>query len=359
MARIRSLFGAYAENMQVYFDNSQASLQRTWFMNYFRMGIPTATLDFATVIGRSRIEAMASVISRDASAPLRSRALLEKLQGSIPTIQEKFKLKEDDYRQWLTLRDMRGISDQVQLNAVLELVYGDAEKAAMAPLKRIDAMCLEAVSTGQITINVGNNPDGMALSAPIDLGMPDTNRKDATAAWSNASTAKPIDDIQTVVLAANDEGKSVSKILMTRAKFLQMIRTDQVKGVLTGYFNLANINIPTFEQVNQYLVSNLFPPIEIVDWVTGIESDGKITTYRPFAADAVSFIPDGNLGVIHNALAMEEISPIEQVNYATNGRVLVSKWGENDPFAEFTKGELNAFPGVEAIDNIFILDTNP
>jgi hypothetical protein len=357
MARVKSVFGQYAEELQVMFDSANERFDPLFFPQYFDWGVPKATLDFTTVIGRSRIEAMASVISRDSSAPLRSRALLEKLQGSIPVIKEKFKLTEDDYRQWLSIQSLRGVNEQTKLNMILDLIWGDAKKAAQAPLKRIDAMCLEAISTGEITINVANNPDGVALSAAIDLGMPNGNKKNAAVNWATSASAKPITDIMALIRDAEDKGRSFSKMLMTRATFWKMAATAEVVDVLKGYFNYASKNIPTFDQVNQYLSNNLLPQIEIVDFVTGVEKDGKIAAYRPFKEEHVSFLPQGKLGIVHHALAMEQIAPVNQVSYAVANKVLVSKWGENDPFAEFTMGELNAFPGVEAIDSIFLLNT--
>lgn len=358
MAKIKSVFGAYSENLQAMFDVALPAMVSPWFQNYFDWGVPKATLDFTTVIGRARIEAMASVIDRDSSAPLRSRAGIELLKGAVPVIKEKFKLTEDDYRQWLMIQSMRGISDATKLNQILDLIWGDAKKAAEAPIRRLDAMVLEGISTGQITINATNNPDGI-VTAAIPLGLPTSNVKTASVTWATASSAKPITDIESVIEEADKQGRQIAKILMTKTKFWQMIKTQEVIDVLKGYFNYATKNIPTMSQVSQYFADRGFPPIEIVDWATGIEKDGKISTYRPFKEEHLAFLPAGRIGVIHNALAMEEISPVEQVNYAKVNRVLVSKWGENDPFAEFTMGELNAFPGFEAIDSIFLLNTIP
>lgn len=358
MAKIKSVFGAYSENLQVMFDASLPAMVTPWFQNYFDWGVPKATLDFTTVLGRARVEAMASIISRDSSAPLRSRAGLELIKGGIPVIKEKFNLSEDDYRQWLMIQSLKGVSDATKTNQILDLIWGDAKKAAESPIKRLDAMVLEGISTGVITINTTNNPDGIVI-ADIPLGLPASNKKSASVTWATAATAKPITDIETVITEADTQGRSIDRILMTKTKFWQMIKTQEVIDVLKGYFNMATKNIPTKTQVDQYFADRGFPMIEIVDWVTGIEKDGKITTYRPFKEQNVAFLPAGKLGVVHNAIAMEEISPVEQVNYAKVNRVLVSKWSDNDPFNEFTMGELNAFPGFEAIESMFLLDTTP
>jgi hypothetical protein len=50
------------------------------------------------------------------------------------------------------------------------------------------------------------------------------------------------------------------------------------------------------------------------------------------------------------------LSPVEKVSYATYNHALLSKWQDNDPWGEFTAVELNAFPALDTIDNIFILN---
>jgi hypothetical protein len=113
--------------------------------------------------------------------------------------------------------------------------------------------------------------------------------------------------------------------------------------------------LPGLEGVNEFLRSQSMPYIEIVDVSIGIEKDGVITPYNPFDNTNVAFVPAGRLGVIHNAYAIEQLRPLDQVSYARADRTLISKWGDNDPYNEWTKAELNAMPGIEAIDSIVLL----
>jgi hypothetical protein len=272
-------------------------------------------------------------------------------------MKEKVALSEDDYRQWLLMQGLQGLDAGSKKAQILDLIWNDAKRVQEAPLRRLDAMCLEAISSGVITIDVANNPDGVIISQPLSLLMPASNKVNAAVTWATKATATPIKDIQGIVRAAEDKGVTFEKMLMTKTKFWQMIETDEVVNSLKGYFNNASKNIPTLDQMNTYLSNNGFPMIELISWTTGIEKDGKITNYKPFKEANVSFIPSGNLGVMHNALAIEQISPVDQVSYAVANKVLVSKWKENDPFNEFTMGELNAFPGFEAIDSIYLLNT--
>ncbi len=224
-------------------------------------------------------------------------------------------------------------------------------------MKRIDYMCLEAISTGYITINTTNNPDGTPATTPIDLLMPADNFQNPAVSWDTAATATPFADILQVVKNGEDAGKTFSKILMTRSRFFKLVATVEVRNMVSGMLRIGTkeqVN-PTMENVNQYLEQNLLPTIELVNEVIGIEKDGVITTYRPFKDENVVFLPAGKLGKIHNAIAIEALNPVSGIAYANYNGALISKWSENEPFGEYTKVEFNAFPGLEAIDGIYIL----
>lgn len=358
MARVQSIFGVYADQLQVLVDNSLDKFAPLWFPNYFDWGTPRQTLTYVSVLGNSRIEAAASVIARGSASPLRSRATIQKLSGEIPAISEKFKMDEEDYRDFLYLQSLQNVDDQTKKNQLLDLLFGDVKKSGDAAQKRIDLMCLQAVSTGTITIDINTNPDGTVLSAPIDLGMPSANKSNAAVNWSTSASATPITDIQTVVNSAADAGKSFSKILMDRATWFKFMACKEVTDKLAGFYNVVKGTVTvTVDRVNEYLQASQLPVIELVNQKIGVEKDGAITTVNPWAAANVAFVPDGNLGRIHNSLAIEQIQPVGDVNYAVYNRSLISKWLENDPFQEFTKVELNAFPGFEMINFVYLLST--
>jgi hypothetical protein len=353
--KLNSIFGAYSGKMQVMIDKAQDKFAPVWWTKYFDWGIPKTTLTFETAIGRSRIEAAASVVDRNASAPLRSRAKIEKLYGEVPAIKEKFKMTEADYRDWEMLKALN-VANGAQLTAMLDLIFNDIKKVSDSTMKREDFMVLQGISTGEIDLTTTNNPDGI-VTGKIDLLMPSTNKKKATVKWSSSATAKPVTDIKNVVKAARAKGISFEKILMSDTAFWNFQIADETISMLKGFFRLNDGDgfIATLDKVNQYMTANRWPVIEIVDEAIGIEKKGKIEVFRPFNEESAVFIPSGKLGIMHNAMAIEEMRPVEGVSYAKNGRTLISKRAQNDPFGEYTQGELNAFPGFESIDSIFIL----
>jgi len=122
-------------------------------------------------------------------------------------------------------------------------------------MKKIDLMCLEAVSKAKISIDTTNNPDG-AVYDEIDLLLPDDHKDTVGTTWDNDSTAKPIDDIHDVIRTMQAEGIVFDKMLMSMPVFWAYQATDQVKEYLYG---VDYKGVPTLEQLNRYLTENKMP----------------------------------------------------------------------------------------------------
>lgn len=354
MSKIQSIFGGYADQMQVIIDNSKDRFRPTWYGQFFNFAPPQTQLTYTSVIGKSRIEAAASVVDRNSRTPLRSRAAADKLSGEIPAIKEMIPLSEDDYRDFLALQNLN-VSDIVKRNQVLDFIFNDIKTVGDAAHKRLDILCLQAVSTGKINITTANNPDGLVTSAAIDLFMPATNKINAAGTWNTSNTATPIADIKTVVINAMEKGRTFSKILMDYSTFVLFSKAKEVTDALASFYLVRGNASATLDRVNEFLTASQLPVIEIVQQSIGIESDGVIGAVNPWETTNIAFVPAGNLGVIKNAVAIEDLKPVTGVSYAKFNNATISKWSENEPFAEYTKVELNAFPAFEAIDGVFLL----
>jgi len=359
MTKLKSIFGTYSDRLQLVIDQSLSKFAPTWYQKYFTFAPAQNSLTFVSAIGRSRIEAAASIVNRDSQTPIRSRQGLEKLSGEIPAIKEMFKMSESDYRDFLMLQSMN-VDEQTKKTQLLDFLFGDVKKVGDSAHKRLDIMALEAVSSGKISLSIENNPDGLVLGDPIDLLMPDSNRINAAISWDTAATATPLTDIEGVMEAGNVRGVVFDKMIMSNTLWLKFKRTKQVQDTMGLYFfgpkvTNSGVAATTLERINQYLTDNQMPTIEVNNETIGIEKDGKINTLKPFNESNVSFIPAGPLGTIKNALAIEQITPVEKVTYGQFNRAVISKWQENEPFGEWTKVELNAFPSLDTIDSIHIL----
>ncbi len=360
MAVVASLFGdlAQGQNLQALIDDQiQLLYGRSVWRNYLDWGIPQTELTFATAIGRSRIEAAASLVDPDAPAPLRGTNKLEKLEGKIPTMKEKFSINQDDYRKLRSLQALP-ISDEQKLRLLIEKLWNVVENAATSTDKRIDIMFYQGISNFAIDAGVINNPDGVDYGTVPLLAKDDQKRK-VSVVWTDQN-ADPFKDIEDVVTYAAGSGRTFSRILIDRETWTAMKNLPKVKSSISAFYNPgSNKNfVVTLNSVNEYLVENQLPVIEIVNVRYGVEKDGIISTINPFNKNNVVFIPDGKLGIVHNAVSIENWEPVQGINYANYDRTLVSQWRDNDPWKEYTQAELNAFPALEQIDRIFLLQTN-
>lgn len=350
---------AQSQNLQFLIDAAQSNLeQQSIWRQWLNVGLPQMSLSFDSAIGRERIAAAASIVDSDAPAPLRSRNKLELYKGKIPAIKEKFRMNQDDMRSLEVLRALPlagGNND-----ALIAFLNKDLQEAAVSGDKRIDLMLLQALSTLTIDVNITNNPDGVAYGV-IDLLAKSEQKQGVPVVWTNAATAKPIDDIEKFILInSNARGRQFGKIVMSYELWQTFRVTAQVQDMLKSFFNIGKTNgtyANTLANVNDMFVANGWPVIEVINHVTHVEVDGKPTYIKPFDANNVAFVPAGKVGTLFNAVSMEDINRSKIKTYAKFGPTLVSKWMETDPLVEFTGMEMNAFPSVN-VDGIFLLETD-
>lgn len=361
MEKLPSLIAPYlnAAALQGQINRIQPLLVQGWYNKRFVWGPQKNTLTFSTVIGETRIASLASVIDRDSASPVRSRPGLRKVLGEIPAIKHYRFLKEEDARLILEMGELNA-TNSGRLNEVFDLIYNDAKYVVDGVENRIDDFCAQALSKGFVEIKAENNPDGIVQEGYIDMYLPSRNRLVSDADWSDPST-DIIKDITDTTRAAQTYGHVLSTMLIDVVKFYDVIKNTSVQNFLKGYNNPGSNNTyaVTLGQLNIALTANLLPTFELVNIQQMVEEDGIQIPYKPWETVNVTFVPNGNLGVIHNARAIEDgLRPVTGVSYSKSNRTLVSKWSTNEPFREYTKAELNAFPGVEQINQIYILKTD-
>jgi len=356
--RIKSVFGKYAEQLQVLIDTNKDAFKESFFARYFPLGNPQMGLTYSTIIGKSRIEAAASVVAHGSEAPLRSRAGLEKLSGEIAAIKVKRKMDDQSYREWLTMQAV-STNDEAKKQQIIALIWDDVQYVVDSVTARLDWMAAQALSTGKINISTTANPDGYS-PGEIDLLVPSDNKGDlrkfggsgSDDHWG-AATATPMSDILKFTEDKyNETGVTFEKIVMTPAKWADVRKSTEVKEAV------GDAKFPSLEAVNTELNSLGLPYIELINPKIRIETDGVISSIDAWANKKyVTFLPSAQAGIMHNALSIEQISPVSTVDYATANNILVSKWAQTEPFGEFTRGELAAFPGLEVADTMYIIDT--
>ena len=349
---VTSIFGIYSASMQGIIDKRLDRFQVPVFDRFMDYAPRQVELSFTDVIGKSRIQAIASVVGDDATSPLRSRAGLAKLEGQIPTISHKYAMSKSDYRNYQIMQNQTNIKPDEKVKQIIDLIFNDVKFAADGCVARLDVMFQQGLSTGIIDLSATGNPDGVNFGQ-VDLLMPVENQVTTAKIWASDDTAKPLTDIEDLIGVAQAKGVSFGKILMSRATFNIFKATKEIQSV----FKTALItNLVTLGNVNTFLSSQGLPEIELMDNVYGIEENGVIRTIKPFADGVMVFVPAGKLGVIRNAVPVEGgLTEVSGHVYADVNRVKIAKWSVTEPFQEYTRGELLAFPSISSIDSIYHL----
>ena len=329
----------------------------------------TPFLTYETLVGSKGNRVAADIVAYDTSAPLKTRRTVSKLSGEIPSIRMKKKMTEMDLNTYNILKAQA----RPEQMALLDLVFGDVDDCVDGINARLEWVIFQALSKGQITLSTITNAAGVVTEEAIDFGLPTANKKVVaalaiTAYWTiaTAATSKPINDIEAVLEAARDLGITPGYMLMNRSKWLAFRVSAQVQDFVIPFALYGGTKVkraPTLEVANDALKSEGFPQIMIIDTRISYEDAGhNITSVDPWLDSGgedryVTFLEDLNCGDMLYGPIAEETNPPKQVIQAKKGPVLISKWSDVDPVAEYTKGELNAFPSWPTIDRVLSLDT--
>lgn len=360
---IPSFFGAFASQpaLQALIDNTLDTLQmQSAWRQYLDLGTPQASLTFEQVIGRSRINAAASIVDIDAPHPLRGNNKLETYTGKIPSMKQAFVLDQAEIRELKALEESQLLNSNGAVDALIKKLYDHLSLASVAGDKRVDILMWQAISTLTMTVSPSLNPDGAAYGT-IDLLPKSYQKQGVPIVWTDLTNSTPIDDIQNYLdFITTTFGRAFGRILMSKPMWLKFKKNAQVINYLKSFFNIGKTNgtyAVTLTNINEMFTENLWPNIEIINDVQGIESDGSVTPIRAFNDNNLSFLPSGNIGTLKNAWPIEQLMPIPNKTYAFFGPTMVSKWLDDSPFKEYTAMDLNACPALNT-DSIFILQTN-
>lgn len=341
-------------DMEAYVNRRREDFLKKAFWNKFFPLKYTTNLTWESLSGSGGNPVMADVIEYNASAPIKTRRVVSKTTGDIPKIAIKRQMDEKDYNDYNILK---ALANDGNKNALLDLVFNDIDFCYTGVMARTEFLAMQALSYGSIALTTSNN-NGIITEVDCDFGIPTGNKTAVTLQWSQASGATPLTDIRTVTKNAAASGYPLNYMLMDRTALGELTANTQVQNEFAVLRNTTIKAEPTLEDLNRLLSARLLPQIIVVDSNTRFESAAhSLTNVAAWKNGYVTFIPDMNVGnVLHGPIA-EETSPSvsKKALMTKRDHILISKWSELEPFGEFTKGQANAFPRFNDVDNIFIL----
>ena len=361
-----SLFNELTRNVQIRFD-AVTRLHKQLFDNviyekYLTWDLPTIGLNFEELKGKYNVTIAAATIDYKSKEPVLGTHGVETIIGKILNHAITLPMTIEDYRKILQIMDSKSLPEDAAKRQLIELMWGSVQTPVRGVQAKLDILFLEALSNeGVVVLNEDNNPEG-GVKTTIDYGMPATNKAAVTIDWIpiNLATVDVFEDIQAVVEAAADK-IVFEKILLSPAKLSFILKNKKLKQVI---FGTDKTNSPLLiQQLNEFMRMNELPYFEVMRRECLIQDNGVFRPYNPWNGKNIVFVPAGNLGVIKNAYANNELRAEPGVAYSNYGRIRVSQWGvgetQNSNGVEFVKAEAMALPILTEINGIYSLKTEP
>jgi len=357
-----SIFQELTKMVQVRFDAVSELHKRlfdnVFYENYFPWDFPQLGLTFEELKGTYNVSVAAATIDGKSKEPVLGSHGVETISQKVLTHAITLPFTIEEYRKVLAIMDSKHLTDDAAKNQLIELMWGSVLRVVRGVQAKLDMITLMALSNeGVATLDQTNNPEG-GVKATIDYGMPASNRAAVTVDWvpANQSTVDAFDDIEHVLIAAQDK-VVFEKILLAPSKLSFVLQNKKMKQAIYG---VDKNNTPlVIARLNEFMQLNGYPSFEVVRRECLIQNNGAFSSYQPWNAKNIVFVPAGKLGVIKNAYANSELRIESGVAYSNYGRIRVSQWGVgetvNSNGVEFAKAESISLPLITEINGIYSL----
>lgn len=307
-------------------------------------------LKWATLTVNSTIVS-ADIVAMDSPLPLKKRDAIGTANGEIAKLGMKKKLTEKQLSDIDTL-----VAKKVENKVIIEKIFNDAVSCTMGIFEKVEYVFLSALSTG---IALVEDTENVGTGVRINYGYLDANKFGVVKAWSDTAS-KPLDDIQRVIKEARSKGVSLKFMMMDQNTFDNLAANDQTRQYFAFSQNFvgSSVPVPDLEQVNAMLQKRYKLTIIIVDRTIITERDGVRTVQTPWAENKVVFLETQKVGRLVYGILAEETRQSKSATYAKAGKyILLKKWSEEEPFSEHTSSQALALPVIDAVDSIYLLDS--
>ncbi len=289
-------------------------------------------IEFDMILGAGGLPVSASVHAFDTKTQMASREAIEKGVASLALIKRQIKIAEKE------IIKVQNPRTEAELTFVLSQLYKDSEKMVEGVKVRVEAMRMEALSTGKIKIEENG------VKVTLDYGVPTANKKSFN--WSVASTSKPLDDLTTLADAVEDTSSRPTRALTSRKIARAICNSNSVRAAIHG---VNSDKIVTLAQLNELLEQSNLPQIVTYEAKYKVEGVKGFTTKRYFPENVISMFGDGPLGETIYGLTAEEVKLIgdgKMDEASMVGHIFVGTYTSIDPVGEFTKAAATALPSL-------------
>lgn len=298
-------------------------------------------IEFDMILGKGGLPVSANVHAFDTKTELASRDAIQKGAAELSLIKRQIKVTE---KELIKIQNPR--NDQ-ELNFTLAQLYKDAEKMVESVKVRAESMRMEVLSTGKVKIEENG------VKVTLDYGLPNGNKKSFN--WNDVSTAKPLEDLETLVNAVeNESGNRPTRALTSRKVMKRICACDSVRKAIHG---VNSDKLVTLAELNNLLVQCELPQLVTYEGKYKVEGAKGYITKRYFPEGTISVFGEGLLGESIFGLTAEEVKLIgdgkmEEASMVED--IFVGTYTSIDPVGEFTKAAATFLPSFPYADELGI-----
>ncbi|WP_430618512.1 hypothetical protein IGI78_000819 [Enterococcus sp. DIV1767] len=298
---------------------------------------PSLKLD--QLSGGSRIPIAASIHDFDTEAEIGSR-IANKQELELSLIKRKIQLKETDI---IALENPRTPAEQAYL---VGQVYNDIDSLVQGVRARVEAMRMEVLASGQVTVKENG------LNFTLDYHVP-TEHKEAltgTKVWTNENS-DPLADIERWIDALDTKPTRA----LTSRKIYRALATHP--KIIAAIFGKDSGRVVSQADLDAFMETHSYPVIRTYDEKYKVQqADGTYTTKKYFPENKFAMFNDELLGETLYGPTAEEtrLTRDPAVDTTLVSNVLASVYDETrDPVGTWTKAVATALPSFAAADEVF------
>ena len=301
----------------------------------------TDSLEIEMIKGASNLPVSASIHAFDSETEIGSREGTSKGFQGLALIKRKEKVGE---KLLIALNNPRTTAEEKRIIDNLFNIVDDLTKSVLV---RVEAMRMEALSTGKLNINENG------VKATIDYGMLSAHKVSKT--WASG-TPDILEDIFNLCSTISDNsGFKPTRILTSTTNLNIMLKDASIRS---GVFGVNASKLLTVPELNQFLAAQSLPQIATYDAKYRVQGkDGKYATKRYLADNALVLLSDGKMGDTFYGPTAEEIELALKgdVDIEMIGNILVEQYSTNDPVAKWIKAVATAMPSFPYADQVGVI----
>lgn len=297
-------------------------------------------LDFKMIKGANNLPVAASVHSFDTETEIASREGATGAIEELALIKRKIKIGE---KELIVLNAPRSSQEE---QMIISQLYNDVDTLVNSVRARVEAMRMEALSTGKLVINENK------VNVTIDYGTPTAHK--AAKTWKSG-TPDILGDIYTMtdtIVAAT--GFTPVRALTSRTNLNVMLKDEKIRA---GVFGVNADKLLTVNELNQFLAAQGLPTIAIYDAQYRIQNaKGAYVAQRYLPDNKFILMPEGKLGDTIYGLTAEEVELRNKadIDISNVGNILVEQYATTDPVAKWIKAVATALPSFPYADQVFM-----